>query len=66
VKNYEVDHSVAFVSAAMIGGALLAIPFVGVAPLVVVLVGLKVGCSVVEEMTNGSHKTQRRRRRRKR
>ena len=66
MKNYEVDHSVAFVSAAMIGGALLAIPFVGVAPLVVVLVGLKVGCSVVEEMTNNGHKAHHGRRKKRR
>ena len=64
-KNTESNHSVAVVAAAIVIGALLAVPITGVAPLLVTCAGVGTAIAVVRSATRRIEKVERRRKERR-
>jgi len=64
-KNTEVDHSVAIAIAAICGGAVLAVPYVGITPLLVTVTGVGTAFAIVRSATKRIEKVERRRKERR-
>ena len=65
MKNTEVDHSVAVVAATIVAGAVLAVPFAGITPLLVTCAGVGTAIAVVRSATRRIEKVECRRKERR-